>query len=83
MAEDGHAATQGAAAAPGADANHETDKILPPPKMESRKSTWAVSAFDIQASGMATPLGTHSRRSSVDLEDYFVCQLVQLCFQGL
>lgn len=77
MTEDGGAPSHGqapaAAVAPGGE-QHDNEKHLPPPKpMDSRKSTWAVSAFDIHASGMATPLGTHSRRSSgIDLDQYFV-----------
>jgi hypothetical protein len=81
MGEDGPGNANAAAAQlPGGDANAnaENDKNIPPPKpIESRKSTWAVSAFDIQASGMATPLGTQSKRSSIDLEDYFVCSTLE------
>lgn len=75
MGEDG--AAHNTVQAPTAEPVHETEKSIPPPKpIESRKSTWAVSAFDVQASGMATPLGTHSRRSSgIELEDYFVSTL--------
>lgn len=79
MAEEGpggHGGSGGAAHQTAADGIHDGEKIAPPPKMESRKSTWAVSAFDVHVSGMATPLGTHSRRSSgIDLDEYFVSQI--------
>jgi hypothetical protein len=74
--------TEEGGGAPGGQGNSQTagehvnggEKNAPAPKpVESRKSTWAVSSFDIHASGMATPLGTHSRRSSgIDLDEYFV-----------
>ena len=74
MAEDGpgHGSTGGGAAAHAADGTHDAEKIVPK-AMDSRKSTWAVSPFDVHVSGMATPLGSHSRRSSgIDLDEYFV-----------
>lgn len=77
MSEDGpggHGGSNGAPTAHPADGGaHEGERIPPPKAMDSRKSTWAVSPFDVHVSGMATPLGAHSRRTSgIDLDEYFV-----------
>ena len=76
MADDGpgHGTTHAAVQPIVSDAGYQDVKTIPRPKpMEPKRSTWTVSAFDIQASGMATPLDIYSRRSSIELEDYFVC----------
>lgn len=76
MADDGggsSGAGAGAGHATAGDALHDGEKITQQTKNVSRKSTWAKSAFDVQVSGMATPL--QSRRNSghgVDLDEYFV-----------
>lgn len=77
MSEDGpggHGGGSNGVAAHAPDgAAHEGEKIPPPKAMDSRKSTWAVSPFDVHVEGMATPLGAHSRRTSgIDLDEYFV-----------